>query len=53
MPLAKGKTQKAVSRNVRTLLDEGYPRKQAIAISLDKAGKARPAAKHKAPRKMG
>lgn len=38
MPLQKGKSRSAVSENIRRLLKEGYPRKQAIAISLKKAG---------------
>lgn len=42
MPLVKGQSQAAVSRNIRTLLDENRPRKQAIAIALKQAGKSRP-----------
>lgn len=41
MPLKKGKSDKAVSANVRKLIKEGRPRKQAVAISLKKAGKSR------------
>lgn len=41
MPLKKGRSRKAISRNIRTLRREGRPRKQAIAIALRKAGKAR------------
>ena len=48
MPLVKGKSQKAVSRNIKTLIDEGRPQKQAIAIALDKAGKSK---KHKKGKK--
>lgn len=40
MPLAKGKSDKTVSKNIRKLREEGYPQKQAIAISLEKAGKS-------------
>lgn len=37
MPLKKGKSKKAVSSNIRTLIHEGYPPKQAVAISMSKA----------------
>jgi len=53
MPLVKGRSQQAVSRNVKTLLDEGYPRKQAAAIATEKAGKSRPKPKHKSAKKVG
>lgn len=41
MPLVKGKSRKAVSRNIRTELAAGKPRRQAIAIALNVAGKGR------------
>ena len=41
MPLKKGKSAKAVSANIRTLKKEGKSQRQAIAISLSKAGKSR------------
>jgi len=39
MPLQRGSSKKVVSSNIKKLKGEGYPRKQAIAIALDKSGK--------------
>jgi uncharacterized protein YoaH (UPF0181 family) len=41
MPLKKGKSQKAVSSNIKELMQTGRSQKQAIAIVLNQAGKAR------------
>jgi len=49
MPLKRGASRAAVSTNIRTLIHEGRSPKQAQAIALSKAGKARP--QSHAPRK--
>jgi len=46
MPLNHGKSKKAVSQNIRTEMRAGKPQKQAIAISMNLAGKSKPKMKH-------
>lgn len=40
MPLAKGSSKKVISENISTLVHEGRPQKQAIAIAYKNAGKS-------------
>jgi hypothetical protein len=37
MPLKKGKGKKVVSGNIRKMMHEGYPQKQAVAAALTTA----------------
>lgn len=39
MPLKSGKTQKVISGNIKTEIESGKSKKQAIAIALSKAKK--------------
>ena len=41
MPLKKSKSKVAISSNIAELIRSGRPKKQAIAISMDVAGKRR------------
>lgn len=41
MPLKRGKSRKVISENVRELIHSGRPQKQAVAIALSEARKAK------------
>jgi len=47
MPLKKGYSKKSISKNIRTEIKHGKPRKQAIAIALNIAKSARSKARKK------
>jgi hypothetical protein len=41
MPLEKGKSKKVIGKNIKTEIEHGKPKKQAIAIALNVAGKSK------------
>lgn len=47
MPLKRGKSKAVKSENMRRLVNEGYPQKQAAAIMYSEAGESMPKKKGK------
>jgi hypothetical protein len=41
MPLKVGKSKETISKNIKTEMKAGKPKKQSIAIALSKAGKSK------------
>jgi hypothetical protein len=41
VPLRKGKSQKAISANIKTEMKAGKPQDQAVAIAMSVAGKSK------------
>ena len=41
MPLAEGKSDQTVSKNISELVHSGRPQKQAVAIAMQKAGRSK------------
>ena len=45
MPLKKGSSESIISANIAELIRSGYPRRQAVAIAMENAGKSQPSSK--------
>lgn len=40
MPVAKGKSSKVISKNIKEMIATGHPQAQAVAAALKAAGKS-------------
>ena len=47
MPLIKGYSKSSISKNIKTEMKAGKPQKQAVAVALSTARKAKAASKKK------
>ena len=52
MPLLRGHSDDIVSANISELVHSGYPEKQAVAIAMKKAGRARKNEKNRVEKKI-
>jgi len=41
MPLKKGSSKAAIGGNIKKMIHEGYPKKQAVAAAMTTAGKSK------------
>jgi hypothetical protein len=41
MPLKKGSSKKVISENIKEMIEAGHPKNQAVAASLNNAGKSK------------
>jgi len=41
MPLKKGRSKATIEKNIKKLIDEKYPAKQAVAIAYERAGRSK------------
>jgi hypothetical protein len=47
MPLQKGSSRATISKNIREMIQSGYPKSQAVAAALHTAGTPKKKAKKK------